>query len=716
VIGLKMRPPRSTPDPRPLGGTGPRGELYEPESRREFVEAYRDRIWVRRSVDLLRNTAASVPLKAMRGKGTPDRPHPDDVEVEGHDILRLIQRPNHRDPNMKLVSETIFWSQTVGDWWWEIVPARGGGIAELYRLRAYSVRVEPDANGRVTGIAYRPNLEAEPVIELDMATPPRVQPGTVVAGRFTSPLDDYYGMSPLRAAKDAIVSEYYAVRYDQRFFRNSGRPDLIIGFEKGLTDQERDANRKEWQAFKGLDRAHKAAILGGNPSVHLLGQTPRDMEYREGRKMSREEEVAAFGVPPMLVGITDNATYSNYETARTVLWETTVQPLLDFICSWITFALVPFYPDIDYVRPDYSQVEALQTSQGERSERAAREVASGIRTPNEARQLAGIEPLDDPAADQLYQPMSLVSFTGEEDSDPDVGGSDAADPAQPGDLPNADDLKAKAVTIDPWPEPTYQAKAGGIPTDIAVKWMRTRGRTLDKLTGLMAGQIKSRLMTDRDELLAELGVKKTVPDLEAVIAAHDWNGTGEDLITLVETFHIAAAEQGATQTTGLIGGNLDFFTLDNPAIRGMLEEIADRPKGVKTVPDDLRDQVLAEVREGVRYGLTASDVANGGTFHVGPPGARDTEKVTLKGIRGVYQEFETWKGVRIARTETAHAFNRSSAMTMREAGVDEVDIDDGTDCDKGCADANGERWPLTKYESEPLAHPNCRRVGLPVIK
>lgn len=709
MIGLKMKPPQSTPDPLPFGGTGPRGELYEPESRREFVEAYRDRPWVRRSIDLVRSSAASVPLKAMKGQGTPDAPHPDDREVEGHEILQLLNRPNHRDPAMTFIGESIFWSETVGDWHWEIIPSRGGGIAELYRLRAYSVRVKPDESGNVTHVVYRPNDESEPVVKLDMAKAPRPQAGTVISGRLTSPLDDYYGMSPLRAAKDAVISEYYAVRYDHRFFRNSARPDLIIGFKGDVDKEQRQLNREEWKSFKGVDNAHRAATMSGLESVNLLSQNPKDVEYLEGRKLNREEECGALGVPPVLVGILDHATYSNFDTARTVLWEVTVAPKLVYMCSWITHALVPFYPDIDYITPDFSKVEALQASQNERSERASRDVGGGSRTPNEGRILVGEKPLDDEAADRLYLPMGLVPITGDEpDSEP------AAPTPEP--MADAEDLKAKAVSVDPMPLPEPRAaKAGGVPEKAATKWIRSRGRTLDRMTELMGGQLQKLFVAERKRLFDELGVKAD-DDLETILSAHDWGKQADDLREVTEAFQIAAAEKGAGNTASLIGSDVDFFSLDNPKVRGVLEEIAGRPDGVKTVPDNLKDDVLAEVREGVKHGLTATDVAHGGTFNVGPPGSRDTEQVTLKGIRGVFQEFETWKGLRIARTETAYAFNGMSALTMNEAGVDEVDIHDGTECDKGCAEANGSRWPLTRYEAELLAHPNCRRVGLPVIK
>jgi hypothetical protein len=112
------------------------------------------------------------------------------------------------------------------------------------------------------------------------------------------------------------------------------------------------------------------------------------------------------------------------------------------------------------------------------------------------------------------------------------------------------------------------------------------------------------------------------------------------------------------------------------------------------------------------HGLTYRQIAEGGTFTPATAGAKD---VTIKGVKGVYEEYKTWQGERIARTEAAVTFNRSSAALMRDAAVTEVDILDG-DEDEDCADANGSRWPLDEYEANPIGHPNCTRIGMPVIE
>jgi hypothetical protein len=53
-------------------------------------------------------------------------------------------------------------------------------------------------------------------------------------------------------------------------------------------------------------------------------------------------------------------------------------------------------------------------------------------------------------------------------------------------------------------------------------------------------------------------------------------------------------------------------------------------------------------------------------------------------------------------------------LGFSQAGIDEVEVSDGTDDDM-CADANGQTWTLREALSEPIAHPNCTRSFIPLV-
>ncbi len=72
----------------------------------------------------------------------------------------------------------------------------------------------------------------------------------------------------------------------------------------------------------------------------------------------------------------------------------------------------------------------------------------------------------------------------------------------------------------------------------------------------------------------------------------------------------------------------------------------------------------------------------------------------------------------IARTEMALADQAAATDRYREAGVKAVEVFDGAGCGWTYHDdpdkANGTIRTLRQAESQPLSHPNCRRVFMPV--
>lgn len=67
----------------------------------------------------------------------------------------------------------------------------------------------------------------------------------------------------------------------------------------------------------------------------------------------------AFGVPPQLLGIPGDNTYSNLAEARLGLWEQTVIPLLDNLCDALNAWLVPQFDSRLRLTCDLDSVPAL---------------------------------------------------------------------------------------------------------------------------------------------------------------------------------------------------------------------------------------------------------------------------------------------------------------------------------------------------------------------
>ena len=79
----------------------------------------------------------------------------------------------------------------------------------------------------------------------------------------------------------------------------------------------------------------------------------------EARNGAAREIALAFGVPPMLLGIPGDNTFSNYREANLALWRQTVLPLAGRVIASLQNWLRPWWSDTLRLDIDKDQIEAL---------------------------------------------------------------------------------------------------------------------------------------------------------------------------------------------------------------------------------------------------------------------------------------------------------------------------------------------------------------------
>ena len=131
----------------------------------------------------------------------------------------------------------------------------------------------------------------------------------------------------------------------------------------------------------------------------------------------------AFGVPPQLLGIPGDNTYSNYQEARLALWEETVVPLLRHLRDELNAWLVPKFGDDLELDIDLDEIPALILRRKEKWDMALAAVDRGVISRNEARLALGLGERE--GADDLLVPLGVVpiDFDPENDNPPAKGGT-----------------------------------------------------------------------------------------------------------------------------------------------------------------------------------------------------------------------------------------------------------------------------------------------------
>ncbi|MHA1599904.1 MAG: phage portal protein, partial [Alphaproteobacteria bacterium] len=131
-------------------------------------------------------------------------------------------------------------------------------------------------------------------------------------------------------------------------------------------------------------------LLDGGLKWQEMSLSPKDMDFLESRNAASRDVAQVFGVPPQLLGIPGDNTYSNYQEARLALWEDTVVPLLRHVRDEFNGWLVPMFGDDLKLEIDLDEVPALAL----RREKIWRRLQlADFLTVNEKREAAGFGPV-----------------------------------------------------------------------------------------------------------------------------------------------------------------------------------------------------------------------------------------------------------------------------------------------------------------------------------
>jgi HK97 family phage portal protein len=181
---------------------------------------------------------------------------------------------------------------------------------------------------------------------------------------FFNPLDDYYGLSPLEAAAIAVDTHNAAAKWNKALLDNAARPSgaLVYAGADGLVlaDQQFQRLKRELtEQYQGAANAGRPLLLEGGLDWKPMSLTPKDMDFMEAKHSAAREIALAFGVPPMLLAIPGDNTYSNYQEASRVFWRQTVLPLAGRIGGALTQWLAPTYGAGLTLAVDTDKIEAL---------------------------------------------------------------------------------------------------------------------------------------------------------------------------------------------------------------------------------------------------------------------------------------------------------------------------------------------------------------------
>ena len=324
-------------------GTG--RAVWSPRDRVSLIRTgYEENVIGFRAVRLVAESAAAVPLVLCDGGG----------RMAEHPVLRLLASPSPGMDGGGFLEQVYGHLQLAGNAYVEAAGGEDGLPRELHALRPDRMSVVPGKDGWPEAYEYRVGSARH-----RWQVTPDHRP--VLHLKAFHPLDDHYGLSPLSAAASAGDGHNAAARWTKALLDNAARPSGAIVFQGSdgaalSEDQYQRLAREIEENHQGARNAGRPMLLEGGLDWRPMGYSPAEMEFLETKNSAARDIALAFGVPPMLLGLPGDNTYSNYQEANRAFIRHTVLPLVrrtaSALAAWLGEAggmAIALEPDLDRV-------------------------------------------------------------------------------------------------------------------------------------------------------------------------------------------------------------------------------------------------------------------------------------------------------------------------------------------------------------------------------
>jgi HK97 family phage portal protein len=345
--------------------------------------AYKNNVIVHKCVNLISQSVSHVPWVVIKKKN-------DKVEKEiNHPLLRLLNRPNPRNAGVDFFAEVVANLLLFGNAYILSCGSKGGSPQELHLLHPSQTDIIISEGRQV---AYRYITQHG---EKRYPINPYSAKSSVLHLKTYNPYDQVYGLSCLTSAALSIDTHYQASKWNNSLLTNGVRPSGALVMKDGgsyLSEEQFERLKEQFYSqYSGSSGAGKPLILEGGLDWREMSITPKDMDFIESKNSSAREIALAFGVPPQLLGINGDNTYSNMQEARMALWEETLIPILEKISDALTHWLTDWFVDDVYITFDKDSISAIEHK---RESLWCKVAASDFMTINEKRSFVGLRPIE----------------------------------------------------------------------------------------------------------------------------------------------------------------------------------------------------------------------------------------------------------------------------------------------------------------------------------
>lgn len=234
----------------------------------------------------------------------------------------------------------------------------------------------------------------------------------ILAFHGWNPTDPRKGSSPVDALKAILSEQMHAQQYREQVWKKGGRVGAVMTRPADApkwTKEQKDRFAAAWAAKYAGDNAPSAGgvpILEDGMSLTRIGFSAKEDEYVEGNKLALSTVAQVYHVNPTMIGLLDNANYSNVKEFRRALLGDTLGPTMAQLEDRINTFLVPRVSKAPNAYVEFNVAEKLQGSFEEQAAARSSAVGRPWLTVNEVRAQDNLTALPD--GDGLTTPLNVL--------------------------------------------------------------------------------------------------------------------------------------------------------------------------------------------------------------------------------------------------------------------------------------------------------------------
>lgn len=434
-----------------------------------------------------------------------------------------------------------------------------------------------------------------------------------------------------------LESTSQAIKYNNMFFKNGHNIGGVLTPENDIQADQVELIKKAAAAnHQGVNKSHGIFVMpvAGKYEAHKPNMS--DMQFIDGMKLNQEKIYGLIGIPPVLAGVLEHASYANAFIQEVGFWRNGAIPLvLNRLQSALTRQLLwRHYGDRDHrLIFDLANVEALKGDKLKTAQTASILVRADIKTRDEIRQETyGLEPHPDGRG---AEPFTQTNPTG-----------GAAPAANPDNAPRPDksamlskDFKSESFNLSWWRHYDTQTKARAprYETVIAKHFDNQKKRVLAKLDDL----------TGNGKFMSMLFVVLKQGDLNPNDAnlIYDLNEENKQLLELVKPTIPQLIAASGEDALAILGLTIDF-DMTNPEVGTVISNLENK---ITTINDTAYRRLKTLLRAAYNDG-------------------RGQQKLA-KDIRDLYTGMKSKQAKVIARTEMGKIYNAAQVIAWNQSGV-----------------------------------------------